>query len=84
MVFRFVCMDIFIIVLKTINKYDDKRGIHIIGAGTFGTPTREQRTGIPLQYNLLTFDSRTHTITVELAKKKKSMELGRQMRVGVI
>ena len=35
-------------------KYDDKRGIHIIGAGTFGAPTRELVPGIPLQYNLLT------------------------------
>lgn len=52
-------------------KYDDKRGIHIIGAGTFGAPTREQVPGIPLQYNLLTFDPATRRLTVETRKKDK-------------
>jgi len=37
-------------------KYDDNRGIHIIEAGTFGAPKREQVSGIPLQYNLLVLD----------------------------
>ncbi len=31
----------------------------IVGAGTFGAPASEQVTGIPLQYNLLTFDPQT-------------------------
>lgn len=52
-------------------KYDDKRGIHIIGAGTFGAPTREQTPGIPLQYNLLTLNPDTRTLTVETRKKEK-------------
>lgn len=52
-------------------KYDDKRGIHIIGAGTFGAPTREQVFGIPLQYNLLTLDPATRKLTVETRKKEK-------------
>jgi small GTP-binding protein len=52
-------------------KYDDKRGIHIIGAGTFGAPTREQVPGIPLQYNLLSFDPTTRRLTVETRKKEK-------------
>lgn len=52
-------------------KYDDKRGIHVIGAGTFGAPTREQTPGIPLQYNLLTLDPETRTLTVETRKKEK-------------
>jgi predicted phosphodiesterase len=52
-------------------KYDDRRGIHIIGAGTFGAPTNEQVPGIPLQYNLLTFDPDERTITVNTRKKEK-------------
>jgi small GTP-binding protein len=52
-------------------KYDSKRGLHIIGAGTFGAPTREQVPGIPLQYNLLTLDPETKQITVETRKKEK-------------
>jgi len=53
------------------HKYDDKRGIRIIGAGTFGAPAKEQVTGIPLQYNLLTFDPRTGEIMVNTRKKEK-------------
>jgi predicted phosphodiesterase len=53
------------------HKYDDKRGIHIIGAGTFGAPTREQAPGIPLQYNLLTFDPQRGEIVVNTRKKEK-------------
>ena len=53
------------------HKYDDKRGLYIIGAGTFGAPTREQVPGIPLQYNLLILDPENRTITVETRKKEK-------------
>ena len=52
-------------------KYDEKRGIHIIGAGTFGAPIRQQKAGIPLQYNLITFDPKTQKITVNTRKKEK-------------
>ena len=52
-------------------KYDEKRGIHIIGAGTFGAPIRQQKAGIPLQYNLLTFNPKTQKITVNTRKKEK-------------
>ena len=52
-------------------KYDDKRGIHIIGAGTFCAPSKEQVPGIPLQYNLLTFDPDARTITLNTRKKEK-------------
>ena len=51
--------------------YDSSRGIHIVGAGTFGAPTNEQVPGIPLQYNLLIFDRAAKTITVETRKKEK-------------
>lgn len=51
--------------------YDDKRGLRIIGAGTFGAPAREQVAGIPLQYNLLTFDPITGEMTVNTRKKEK-------------
>ena len=58
--------------IECFHKYDDRRGIHIIGAGTFGAPSEEQVTGIPLQYNLLTFDSDERTITVNTRKKEKT------------
>jgi small GTP-binding protein len=51
--------------------YDDQRNIHIIGTGTFGAPAHEQVTGIPLQYNLMTFDSTTGEMTVNTRKKEK-------------
>jgi small GTP-binding protein len=50
--------------------YDSSRGLHIIGAGTFGVPLRKQA-GIPLQYNLLTLDPETRKLTVETRKKEK-------------
>jgi hypothetical protein len=52
-------------------QYDTKRGLRIIAAGTFGAPTHEQVTGIPLQYNLLTLDPETGELTVETRKKEK-------------
>jgi small GTP-binding protein len=52
-------------------KYDASRSLHIIGAGTFGAPAKEQVTGIPLQYNLLTLDPEAKTITVNTRKKEK-------------
>lgn len=53
-------------------KYDDNRGLRIIGAGTFGAPAREQVTGIPLQYNLLVLDSSNGKLTVNTRKKEKT------------
>jgi predicted MPP superfamily phosphohydrolase len=53
------------------HKYDAKRGLHIVGAGTFGAPTREQVPSIPLQYNLLVLDPETRTVIVETRKKEK-------------
>ena len=50
---------------------DDARGLHIIGAGTFGAPAEGQKPGIPLQYNLLILDPETQTLTVETRKKDK-------------
>lgn len=52
-------------------KYDDKRRIHIIGAGAFGAPMQEQVPGIPLQYNLLTLNPATRELTVETRRKEK-------------
>ncbi|MCP4700302.1 MAG: hypothetical protein GY862_26135, partial [Gammaproteobacteria bacterium] len=52
-------------------KYDSGRGIHIVGAGTFGAPADDQVTGIPLQYNLLILNTETNTLTVETRKKEK-------------
>ncbi|HLC15513.1 MAG TPA: hypothetical protein VJL89_04735, partial [Thermodesulfovibrionia bacterium] len=42
---------------KKFYDYDNTRGIHIIGAGTFSAPAHEQVTGIPHQYNLLVCES---------------------------
>ncbi|SMF96114.1 3',5'-cyclic AMP phosphodiesterase CpdA [Methylomagnum ishizawai] len=52
-------------------KYDDARGIHIIGAGTFGAPAKDQVPGIPLQYNLIKFDPYSATLTVYTRKKEE-------------
>ncbi len=57
--------------IEGFHKYDNQRGIYIVGAGTFGAPAREQVTGIPLQYNLLTFDPAESEITVHTRKKEK-------------
>jgi hypothetical protein len=57
--------------MEGFHMYDDHRGIRIIGAGTFGAPAEDQVTGIPLQYNLLTFDPRTGEMTVSTRKKEK-------------
>ncbi len=34
----------------------DGRKLQLVGAGTFGAPTREWRAGVPLQYQILCFD----------------------------
>ncbi len=57
--------------IQGLHHYDERRDIRIIGAGTFGAPAKEQVTGIPLQYNLLTFDPRTGDMTVNSRKKEK-------------
>ena len=57
--------------IEEYHKYDDKRGINIIGAGTFGAPKIEQATGIPLQYNLLILNPKSQVITVKTRKKEK-------------
>jgi WD40 repeat protein/GTPase SAR1 family protein/predicted MPP superfamily phosphohydrolase len=57
--------------IEGFHKYDDSRAVKIIGAGTFGAPATEQVTGIPLQYNLLTFDPPSGAMTVNSRKKEK-------------
>jgi predicted MPP superfamily phosphohydrolase len=57
--------------IDSFHKYDETRGLHIIGAGTFGAPTKEQVPGIPLQYNLLVFDPQTGKMVVNTRKKEK-------------
>lgn len=53
-------------------RYEYKRDINLIGAGTFGAPLHEQMPSIPLQYNLLIFDTKLrNTIRVETRKKEK-------------
>jgi hypothetical protein len=50
--------------------YDERRHIHIIGAGTFGAPSRQQVVGIPLQYNLITINCERRLATVHSRKKE--------------
>ncbi len=57
--------------IESYHKYDANRGLYIVGAGTFGAPTREQVPGIPLQYNLLTLNPKACTVTVETRKREK-------------
>lgn len=52
-------------------KYDDRRGLAVIGGGTFGAPATSQVTSIPLQYNLLILDTNQASITVKSRKKEK-------------
>jgi len=54
------------------HKYDADRGIHIVGAGTFGARTSDRAASIPLQYNLITCDIRKAEFTVETRKREKS------------
>jgi small GTP-binding protein len=54
------------------HKYDDRRGIRIIGAGTFGASASSQVPGVPLQYNLLIFNPNNSEITVKTRKKVKA------------
>jgi small GTP-binding protein len=52
-------------------RHDDQRGLHVLGAGTFGAPAEQQTVGIPLQYNLLRVDLRKKALTVKSRKKEK-------------
>lgn len=57
--------------IEDYHKFDDQRGLRVVGAGTFGAPTRAQTPGIPLQYNLLTIDPVRCEAKVETRKKDK-------------
>ena len=57
--------------IEDYHKYDDRRGVRVIGAGTFGAPVRQQTVGIPLQYNLITLNPMLCTVQVDTRKKEK-------------
>lgn len=58
--------------IEVFHKYDERRGIYIVGAGAFGAPTKENpESRIPLQYNLLAYDPASHEIVVHTRKKEK-------------
>jgi hypothetical protein len=57
--------------VEGIYKYDDRRNIHIIGAGTFGARPKQQVTGIPLQYNFMVLDTQDRLLTIHSRKKEK-------------
>nr|VFK39777.1 MAG: Calcineurin-like phosphoesterase [Candidatus Kentron sp. TC] len=57
--------------MEGFHKYDDARALRIVGAGTFGAPTKEQVPGIPLQYNLLTLDPASRQMRVDTRRKEK-------------
>jgi predicted phosphodiesterase len=52
-------------------RYDPKREIHCVGAGTFGAPANQQVTGIPLQYNWIELDGAERQLTVHSRKREK-------------
>lgn len=57
--------------IESFHKYDDARKMNITGAGTFGAITKEQKPGIPLQYNLLEIQTNSSKIKVNSRKKEK-------------
>ncbi len=57
--------------IESFYRYDSRRGIHIIGGGTFGAPSKEHTSGIPLQYNLLTLARGSNEIVVNTRRKEK-------------
>ncbi|VFM94971.1 MAG: WD40 repeat [Candidatus Kentron sp. G] len=57
--------------MASFHKYDNTHVVKIVGAGTFGAPTRTPASDIPLRYNLLTFDPETREMTVNIRKKEK-------------
>ena len=58
---------------KACYDYDEDRGVHLIGAGTFGASIRQMVPGIPHQYNLLAYDRKKGELTVQSRKKEKRM-----------
>jgi len=54
-------------------RYDVKRSINVIGAGTFGAPYQQHVPGIPFQYNLITYAPRKKLLQVETRKKEKQL-----------
>jgi CheY-like chemotaxis protein len=56
--------------IENYHQYDNNRGLRIIGAGTFGAPSKELVPGIPLQYNLLELNPINGKLTVKTRKKE--------------
>ena len=52
-------------------KYDDKRHIGAIGAGTLGAEKKDRAAGIPLQYNLVELDVPSRELIVHTRKREK-------------
>lgn len=50
--------------------YDEKRRIHVVGAGTFAAPPSQQTAGIPLQYNLIRLDQARGLMTIHSRRKE--------------
>ena len=46
-----------------------QKGIHTIGAGTFGVPSEGLQTATPWQYNFILYDQENRTITVNTRKR---------------
>ena len=57
--------------IENYHRYDDLRRLHVIGAGTFGAPSDSRPLGIPLGYNVLTYDRQAMQITVSTRKREK-------------
>jgi len=58
--------------IEVFHKYDERRGLYIVGAGAFGAPTKENpESSIPLQYNLLAYDPARREVVVHTRRKEK-------------
>jgi hypothetical protein len=60
-------------VQKGFYEYDENRGLHLVGAGTFGAAVRHRPPGVPWQYNLLTVDPASRIINVATRRREKAL-----------
>lgn len=53
-------------------RYDSKSGVEVVGAGTFGAENSDRIPGIPLQFNLLQYNTQKREIVVNTRKREKT------------
>gem|GEM_PF-4528865 len=52
-------------------KYDEDRQIHVISTGAFGAASYDQELKVPMQYNILSYDTSEQVMNIETRKKQK-------------